>query len=134
MAIFTDKKDPVLVDEGKFHVSCNGSLYVTTSFNEVFEFHVNKVSITLTVNPENGGRHPKHFTGYTSVMYDKFYEYSGCGYIEEANFEWYVRTLKDEGTVDRTERMEYIKNFKMKMDINCGEVPVWRIDFDYGNA
>lgn len=133
MAIFKDEKKTVLVDDGQFYVRGNGSIFFTTTLNKMFEFPVSRVSITLTANtqrPETG--HSKHFTGYTSTMYDDFYEIAGC-WIDKAHFEWYVHTLKDDGTIERTEEMKYIHNFKMKLDINYDGAPVWRIDFDYGN-
>lgn len=134
MATFRDKKEPTLVTDGQFFVRYIGNIYFTTALNKTFQFTINQASITLTANTSktmSGGS--KHFTGYTPFMFDEFYDCAGC-YITEAQLEWDVKDL-DGAEIDRVEKMEHIKNFKMKLDTSNTDfaVPVWRIDFDYGN-
>lgn len=132
MSIFTDKKEASLVTEGEFYVRSMGSVYFETR-NKIFEFPINKVSITLKSN--NGVADTtkrKHFTAYTHVMFNEFYDW--CSYIDKAYLEWFIKDLAGSGDIERTEEIKYISDFKMQLEVNSGEeIPVWRIDFDYSS-
>lgn len=131
MSILEDKKEASLVTKGQFYVRYMGNLYLETR-NKIFEFPIGKVSITLKSNDgmTDTTKH-KHFTAYTSVMFDEFYE--KLSYIDKAYLEWCIKNLEGSEDIERTEEIKYISNFKMKLDFDVGNVPIWRIDFDYSS-
>lgn len=132
MSVFTDEKEASVVTEGNFYVRDMGDIAFKQG-DKIFQFPINRVSITLTSNTKKiAAGHSKHFTAYTHVMFDEFYESAGC-YIDTAYLEWCVKNLEGGGDIWRTEEIKYISNFKMELDFHSGEIPVWRIDFDYGN-
>lgn len=131
MSVFTDEKEVKLVTKGEFFTrDIYGITFETRNKN--FNFVLAKPSITLKSNEEK--REPgsaKHFTAYTSMMYDEFYEWAGT-YIDKAYLEWCVCTAEGE-KMDRVEEMKYIRNFRMKLEYDSTGFSSWRIDFDYGD-